>query len=174
MTIRKVLRMGHPILGEISHPVQEFNTPDLSSLIEDMKDTMLGEDGAGIAAPQIGVLWQVVMFEIEQNLRYPDEDSIPFTILINPEIRPLSDKRSEAWEGCLSVPGMKGLVPRFESICYTGFDQKGNRIEREVDGFHARVVQHECDHLLGVLYPQRIVNMKNFGFNEELSDKVGC
>jgi len=174
VTIRKVLRMGHPILGEISHPVQEFNTATLFSLIEDMKDTMLDEDGAGIAAPQIGVLWQVVMFEIEENPRYPDEDSIPFTILINPEIRPLSDKRNDGWEGCLSVPGMKGLVPRFESICYSGFDEKGVRIEREVDGFHARVVQHECDHLLGILYPQRIVNMKDFGFNEELADKVGC
>ena len=174
MTIRKLLRMGHPLLHEPSYPVQEFNTAVLDALIEDMKDTMIEAEGAGIAAPQIGVLWQVVMFEIDDNPRYPNEESIDFTVLINPEIRPVSDKMSAGWEACLSVPGMRGLVPRFKSVRYCGFDQKGDKIEREVDGFHARVVQHECDHLLGILYPQRIVDMKDFGFSDELADKVGC
>ena len=174
MTTRQVLRMGHPLLLEKSHPVSEFNTFSLQSLVQDMRETMIAEDGAGIAAPQIGVLLRVVMFELVDNPRYPDEVEVPFTVLVNPEIEPLSDQQSLGWEGCLSVPGLRGLVSRYEHIRYRGFSVEGQPIEREVTGFHARVVQHECDHLDGILYPQRITDMRQFGFKEELADEIGC
>ena len=174
MTIRRVLRIGHPILLEKSYPVHDFNTAMLDKLILDMLDTMEAEDGAGLAAPQIGVLWRVVIFGITENPRYPGMDPIPLTTLINPVITLLSDEKEDGWEGCISVPGMRGLVPRYKSIRYSGYDASGSKIEKEVDGFHARVVQHEVDHLDGVLYPQKIKDMTQFGYKEELSDKIGC
>lgn len=174
MTTRQVLRMGHPLLLEQSHPVAEFNTSSLQTLIQDMRDTMLAEDGAGIAAPQIGVLLRVVMFELVDNPRYPKEAEVPFTILINPEIEPLSERQSLGWEGCLSVPGLRGRVARYDDIRYRGYNPQGQWFEREVSGFHARVVQHECDHLDGVLYPQRITDLRQFGFKEELAAEIGC
>lgn len=168
MAIKPVLRMGEVSLFEPSEEVTEFNTLLLETLLTDMWDTMAAESGAGIAAPQIGVNLRVVIFGYEENPRYPDEDAIPQTVLINPVITPIDDEMEEGWEGCLSVPGMRGLVARFTHIRYQGFDQFGNTIDREVDGFHARVVQHECDHLDGILYPQRIEDMSYFGFCEEL------
>ena len=175
MSVRKVLRLGHPLLMEKSHEVTEFNTPVLDSLIEDMLDTMRAEEGAGIAAPQIGVLKRIVVFGIDKsNSRYPGRGEVPITVLINPRIRVLSEETENGWEGCLSVPGMRGLVPRFSHISYAGYDQQGVAFERTVEGFHARIVQHECDHLDGILYPQRIQDMTQFGFKEELADKIGC
>ncbi|WP_455208424.1 peptide deformylase [Kaarinaea lacus] len=175
MAARKVLRMGHPLLQERSAEVTQFNTNELDSLIQDLFDTMRVEDGAGIAAPQIGVLKQVVIFGVEDdNPRYPGRGMVPTTILINPVITPIGIDQEDGWEGCLSVPGMRGLVPRYKRIHYRGFDEKGRLIERDADGFHARVVQHECDHLDGILYPQRIQDMSQFGFREELLDKMGC
>jgi peptide deformylase len=168
MAIKPVLRMGEVSLFELSEEVVEFNTTALESLLTDMWDTMAAENGAGIAAPQIGVNLRVVIFGYEDNPRYPDEDAIPQTVLINPVITPMGDDMDVGWEGCLSVPGMRGLVPRFTHIRYQGLDQFGQSIDREVDGFHARVVQHECDHLDGILYPQRIEDMSYFGFCEEL------
>lgn len=168
MAIKPVLRMGEVSLFEPSEEVAEFNTNQLESLLTDMWDTMAAQNGAGIAAPQIGVNLRVVIFGYEENLRYPDEDAIPQTVLINPVVTPIGDEIEEGWEGCLSVPGMRGLVPRFTHIRYQGFDQFGQPIDREVAGFHARVVQHECDHLDGILYPQRIEDMSYFGFFEEL------
>lgn len=170
MTARRVLRMGHPLLREISHPVTEFNTPELKTLIEDMLDTMHKEDGAGLAAPQIGVLLRVVVFGLDgTNERYLDRGPVPVTVLINPSIQVLDEETEDDWEGCLSVPGMRGLVPRFKHIAYSGFDVRGDPIQLEVSGFHARVVQHEYDHIDGILYPQRIIDMSQFGFVEELS-----
>ena len=174
MTARKVLRIGHPLLLEKSKPVSQFNTPELQNLIQDMLDTMEAEDGAGLAAPQIGVLVRVVVFGIDNNPRYPGMEPVPLTTLINPVITPLSDVQEEGWEGCISVPSMRGLVPRYAQIRYSGQDESGHFMEREVDGFHARVVQHEVDHLDGVLYPQRIRDMTQFGYKEELIDKIGC
>lgn len=174
MAIRRVLRMGNPLLLERSHEVTEFSTPELKNLIQDLWDTMDAEDGAGIAAPQIGVLKRVVIFGMQDNPRYPDREPVPNTLLINPIIEPLSDEINDGWEGCLSVPGLRGLVPRYSRVRYHGFDERGRKIQCEVDGFHARVVQHECDHLDGILYPQRIENMREFGFIEELKDKIGC
>ena len=168
MAIKSVLRMGEESLFEPSKEVAQFNTQSLEALLSDMWDTMAAENGAGIAAPQIGVNLRVVIFGYEENPRYPDEDAIPQTVLINPVITPIGDEVEEGWEGCLSVPGMRGLVPRFTHIRYQGFDQFGNPIDREVTGFHARVVQHECDHLDGILYPERIEDMSYFGFCEEL------
>jgi peptide deformylase len=175
MAARKVLRMGHPILQEPSAEITQFNTAELDSLIQDLFDTMRVEDGAGIAAPQIGVLKRVVIFGVESdNPRYPGRGFVPTTILINPVITPLDREMDDNWEGCLSVPGMRGLVPRYTRVHYRGYDQKGRLIERDAEGFHARVVQHECDHLDGVLYPQRIRDMTQFGFKEELLTKMGC
>ena len=174
VTARKVLRMGHPLLLETSHPVSEFNTTDLRALVQDLQDTMRAEDGAGIAAPQIGVLLRVVVFELDDNPRYPNEEKVPNTVMLNPTITPLSDEMSLGWEGCLSVPGLRGQVPRYEHIRYSAYTLEGECFEREVSGFHARVVQHECDHLDGILYPQRIDDMRQFGFIEELADKLGC
>lgn len=168
MAIRPVLRMGDPRLLEPSRPVKKFRTAELNDLITDMRDTMKSLQGAGLAAPQIGVNLQVVIFGVETNQRYPDAEEVPFTILINPRLTPVDDEMEEGWEGCLSVPGMRGLVPRHVNLRYQGFDEKGKKIDRTVTEFHARVVQHECDHLAGVLYPMRIRDMRNFGFTAEL------
>jgi peptide deformylase len=166
--IREVLRMGDPRLLEKSKPVQEFGTRELRALIDDMRDTMAELNGAGLAAPQIGVMLRVVIFGVKRNPRYPDAEEVPDTVLINPVITPLGDEIEEAWEGCLSVPGMRGVVPRFARLRYRGFDESGAAIDRTVDGFHARVVQHECDHLDGILYPMRIRDMAQFGFVDVL------
>lgn len=168
MTIRTVLKMGDPRLLQVAKKVSKFNTPQLDSLIQDMQDTMAALNGAGLAAPQIGVDQQVVIFGVEYNPRYPDAESVPFTILINPVLTPLTKKMEEDWEGCLSVPGLRGMVPRYSRIRYRGVDQFGNAIDRSVEGFHARVVQHECDHLHGILYPMRITDFRTFGFTEVL------
>jgi len=168
MAIREVLRMGDPRLLEVSKKVKQFDTPELHTLLADMRDTMEALDGAGIAAPQIGVNLQVSIFGVTRNPRYPDAEEVPYTVLINPTLTPLSDEMEEGWEGCLSVPGMRGLVPRYKKLRYQGFDQYGKPIDRSVDGFHSRVVQHEVDHLMGVLYPMRIRNMRSFGFTEVL------
>jgi peptide deformylase len=166
--IRDVLRMGDPRLWQVSAPVTEFNTPELKQLLQDMRDTMAHLNGAGLAAPQIGVLLRVVIFGVQSNPRYPDVEEVPDTVLINPQLTPLSDELEEGWEGCLSVPGMRGVVPRYLRLRYSGFDETERRFEREAEGFHARVVQHECDHLDGVLYPMRIRDFTRFGFNEAL------
>ena len=166
--IRQVLRMGDPRLLEKSAPVERFGTPELAGLLADMRDTMAYLNGAGLAAPQIGVGLRVVIFGVKSNPRYPQVGEIPDTVLINPELTPLGAELEEDWEGCLSVPGMRGAVPRYRRLRYAGFDEQGRRFERTVDGFHARVVQHECDHLDGVLYPMRIRDLRKFGFIEEL------
>lgn len=176
MAVKPVLRMGDARLLEPSRPVKKFRTPALAQLIEDMRDTMAALNGAGLAAPQIGVQLQVVIFGVKKNPRYPDAEEVPFTILINPKLTPLGDEIEEGWEGCLSVPGMRGLVPRFKRLRYQGVDENGKKIDREVSDFHARVVQHECDHLAGILYPMRIRDMRDFGFtavlfpDEEIED----
>jgi peptide deformylase len=166
--IRPILRMGDPRLLRVSEPVREFNTPELQSLLQDMFDTMHAADGAGLAAPQIGVALRVVIFGFEDNKRYPDAPPVPQTVLINPVLEALGEQLEDGWEGCLSVPGLRGMVPRIARVRYSGFDEKGRRFTREVDGFHARVVQHECDHLDGILYPMRIRDFSRFGFTEEL------
>jgi len=166
MSVKSVLKMGHPTLLSRSEEVSQFDTPELLTLIADMKDTMAHLNGAGIAAPQIGVLKRVVIFGFETNVRYPRENSVPFTILINPKIEPLSEDMEEGIEGCLSVPGLSGSVPRYTKIRYRGFDPEGAAIDRTVTDFHARVVQHECDHLDGILYPARIRDFSTFGFIE--------
>jgi peptide deformylase len=168
MAVKSVLRMGDPVLLQVAEPVTEFDTPELHALLIDMQDTMAALSGAGLAAPQIGVSKQVVIFGVGKNPRYPDAEEVPFTVLLNPRITPLSDEMEEGWEGCLSVPGMRGLVPRYARVRYKGLDQYGKPIEREAEGFHARVVQHECDHLLGVLYPMRIRDLRKFGFAKVL------
>lgn len=177
MAVKTVLRMGDPLLLRQAEPVQWFDTPELRALIQDMQDTMQAMNGAGIAAPQIGVSQQVVIFGVGKNPRYPDAESVPFTILVNPQITPLGDEKEDGWEGCLSVPGLRGLVPRYTRIRYTGFDEKGQPIDRVAVGFHARVVQHECDHLAGILYPMRVENFSQFGFidvlfpNQDIQDE---
>ena len=168
MAIRTVLRMGDPILLQKAQPITQFNTPELHALIADMQDTMQAMDGAGIAAPQIGVSLQVVIFGVGKNPRYPDAEQVPYTVLINPTLSFVGDEMEDGWEGCLSVPGMRGVVPRYMRLHYTGFDQFGAPIDRLVSGFHARVVQHECDHLMGILYPMRINNLKDFGYTDVL------
>ena len=160
--------MGDPRLLEVSRRVEAFETPELEALLADMQDTMRALNGAGLAAPQIGVGLQVVIFGVEHNPRYPDAEPVPYTVLVNPELEPVGNEMEEGWEGCLSVPGMRGLVPRFKHLHYRGVDQHGRPIDRTVSDFHARVVQHEVDHLLGVLYPMRIEDLRNFGFSEEL------
>jgi peptide deformylase len=160
--------MGDPRLLKSSSTVSQFGTHELFSLIEDMRDTMAHLDGAGLAAPQIGVPLRVVIFGVDRNPRYPHAEAVPETILINPHLTPLADDLEEGWEGCLSVPGLRGMVPRFLRLRYEGFDQFGTKVSREVEGFHARVVQHECDHLDGLLYPMRIRDFSKFGFIEEL------
>ena len=168
MSIREILRMGHPVLRERAKPVEAFGTPELHALLQDMKETMAAKSGAGLAAPQIGVGQRVVIFGVEHNPRYPDAEPVPFTVLVNPKLVMLTREVEEDWEGCLSVPGMRGVVPRSTKLRYSGFDIDGNPIERVAEGFHARVVQHECDHLDGILYPQRMTDLSRFGFNEEL------
>jgi peptide deformylase len=168
MAIREVLKMGDPRLLTVAQPVAEFGTPDLENLLTDMQDTMRNLNGAGLAAPQIGVGLRVVIFGFEENSRYPEADAVPYTVLINPELTPVGDELEEDWEGCLSVPGMRGLVPRYRQLRYTGVDAAGMPIDRTVKDFHARVVQHEVDHLDGILYPRRIRDLTQFGFNDAL------
>ncbi len=168
MAVREILKMGDARLLRVAKPVRQFDTPELRSLVDDLFDTMHAAKGAGLAAPQIGVDLAVVIFGFSRNTRYPNAPSVPQTVLINPQITPLTDEEHEDWEGCLSVPGMRGVVPRFQRIRYTGFDVQGRRIDREVDGFHARVVQHECDHLIGKLYPMRMRDFTHFGFTSVL------
>ena len=160
--------MGDSRLLQAAERVEEFDTPEFKTLIQDMRDTMEAENGAGLAAPQIGVGLQVVIFGVEKNSRYPDAEEVPYTVLINPVIKSITPDMEEDWEGCLSVPGMRGMVPRFSRVRYQGFDQFGKSIDRSVDGFHSRVVQHECDHLQGILYPMRITNYRMFGYTEVL------
>jgi peptide deformylase len=168
MTVREILKMGDPRLLRVAPPVQVFDTPELHALIADMFDTMEAANGAGLAAPQIGVDLQLVIFGFSRNERYPDAPPVPRTVLINPVITPLDAEVEEGWEGCLSVPGLRGVVPRHARIRYTGFDPQGQRIEREAEGFHARVVQHECDHLIGRLYPTRMTDLRQLGFTSVL------
>jgi peptide deformylase len=176
MTVREILKMGDPRLLRIARPVEAFDMPELHALIDDLFDTMHAANGAGLAAPQIGVDLALVIFGSRQsphqsphpNARYPDAPPVPETILLNPLITPLGDALEDGWEGCLSVPGMRGVVPRFARIRYSGFDPRGQRIEREAEGFHARVVQHECDHLIGMLYPMRMHDLSRFGFTSVL------
>lgn len=169
MAIRTVLRLGDPRLLQSACKVTDFDHPELDALLEDMFDTMAAEDGAGLAAPQIGVALRVVIFGFDSNPRYPQSDAVPRTVLINPTITPLSDAMEDGWEGCLSVPGMRGVVSRFSHIRYTGFDASGNIIDVEAEGFHARVVQHECDHLDGIIYTQKLKDPLKFGFTDELA-----
>jgi peptide deformylase len=168
MAIKPVLRMGEPLLFAQAEPVTAFDTPELHALIQDMQDTMESMNGAGIAAPQIDVSLRVVIFGVGSNPRYPDAEQVPYTVLINPVLTPVGEEMEDGWEGCLSVPGMRGVVPRFTRLHYTGFDQFGQIIDRLVSGFHARVVQHECDHLDGILYPMRIQDLTNFGYTDVL------
>ncbi len=168
MAIREVLKMGDPRLLAPAQPVEDFGSPELAQLIVDMHDTMRALNGAGLAAPQIGVGLQVVIFEVAANRRYPEAGNVPFTVLINPVLTPLSEVMEEGWEGCLSVPGMRGRVPRHADLRYQGFDAAGTPIDRSVSGFHARVVQHEVDHLRGILYPMRIRDLRYFGFTDTL------
>ena len=168
MTVKTILRMGDPRLWQHAQPVTDFASAQLRTLIEDMRDTMQAAGGVGLAAPQIGVGLQVVIFGFQQSVRYPDAESVPETILINPLITPLDDEIEEGWEGCLSVPGLRGMVPRSRAIRYQGRDENGQAIDRSVSGFHARVVQHECDHLQGRLYPMRMRDFTKFGFTDVL------
>ncbi len=160
--------MGHPVLREKAKAVDKIGTPELRELVADMKETMAAKNGAGLAAPQIGVGQRVVIFGVDHNPRYPDAEPVPFTVLVNPKIVMLTRDVESDWEGCLSVPGMRGVVPRYTKLRYTGTDEEGNPIDRVAEGFHARVVQHECDHLDGILYPQRMTDMSTFGFTREL------
>ena len=168
MAVRSVLRMGDPRLLEVSRPVERFDTAELRELLTDMQDTMHALNGAGLAAPQIGVPLRVVIFGMQSNPRYPDAEPVPLTVLLNPVLETLGDDIEDGWEGCLSVPGMRGLVPRYKRLRDQGFDASGHAIDRTVDDFHARVVQHECDHLDGVLYPMRVRDLRDFGFTAEL------
>jgi peptide deformylase len=168
VTVREILKMGDPRLLRVAQPVRAFDTPELHALVADMFDTMHAADGAGLAAPQIGVDLQLVIFGFANNQRYPDAPPVPETVLINPVITPLSNDEELGWEGCLSVPGLRGVVPRWARIRYTGFDPQGRPVEREAEGFHARVVQHECDHLIGKLYPMRIRDFTQFGYTSVL------
>ena len=171
MAVRRVLRMGEPLLKQVAAPVMRFDA-GLAALIADMDDTMRSQSGAGIAAPQIGVGLRVVIFELKDNPRYPQLTPVPYTVLVNPELAPLGEEQEEGWEGCLSVPGLRGLVPRFTRLRYQGFDAQGLPIDRSVEGFHARVVQHEVDHLDGILFPQRVRDLRNFGFEDVLAGQL--
>lgn len=165
--------MGDPRLLGVARPVERFGTPELETLVTDMIETMHAADGAGLAAPQVGVDLRVVIFGFESNPRYPEAKPVPFTVLVNPVLTPLSEQTEEGWEGCLSVPGLRGWVSRWSSLRYTGFDQWGNPIDRTADGFHARVVQHECDHLDGILYPMRVKDFHRFGYTDVLFPDPG-
>ena len=169
MTVREILKMGDERLLRVAQPVRSFDTPALHALVADMKETMVAANGAGLAAPQIGVDLRVVIFGCQTNPRYPEAPPVPDTVLINPELTPFGEEEEEGWEGCLSVPGMRGWVPRWKRLYYSGQDESGRRFERRVDGFHARVVQHECDHLDGILYPMRIRDFRRFGFTDVLN-----
>ena len=171
MAVRRVLKMGEPLLRAAAAPVTRFDE-ELAALVADMDDTMRALNGAGIAAPQIGVSARVVIFELKDNPRYPHLTPVPYTVLVNPRITALGDEQEEGWEGCLSVPGMRGLVPRYRQLRYRGVDERGRPIEREVSGFHARVVQHEVDHLDGILFPQRVRDLRDFGFEEALLGQI--
>ncbi len=173
MALRTILKMGDPRLLQPAEAVTGFDTPELHALIADMFDTMADAGGVGLAAPQIGVSLKVVIFGFEHSARYPDAPPVPLTVLLNPVITPLDDTEEDGWEGCLSVPGLRGWVPRYARIRYQGFDPYGNAIDRSVEGFHARVVQHECDHLIGTLYPMRIRDFSRFGFTEVLFPEAG-
>jgi peptide deformylase len=168
MSVREILKMGDERLLRVAKPVQQFDTPELHALVQDLFDTMAAANGAGLAAPQIGVNLAVVIFGFGRNARYPDAPAVPETVLINPLIEPLSEVEEESWEGCLSVPGLRAVVPRWARIRYTGFDAQGQPIDREAEGFHARVVQHECDHLIGKLYPMRVRDFSRFGYTSVL------
>lgn len=168
MPARPVLKMGHPLLWQVAAPVERFGTADLLGLVEDMNDTMRVMNGAGLAAPQIGVSLRVVVFEVQHNPRYPRAEAVPYTVLVNPELTPLTDETEDGWEGCLSVPGLRGLVPRYKRLRYRGFDAHGRPVDRTVDGFHARVVQHEVDHLDGILYPLRLRDPRDLGYEDSL------
>ena len=171
MAVRRVLRMGEPLLRQVAAPVTRFDA-ELAALLTDMDDTMRSQSGAGLAAPQIGVGLRVVIFELKDNPRYPHLTPVPYTVLVNPELTPLDTEQDEGWEGCLSVPGMRGLVPRYRRLRYRGFDAAGAPIDRTVEGFHARVVQHEVDHLDGILFPQRVRDLRNFGFEDALAAQM--
>ena len=171
MAIRPVLKMGHPLLRQVALPVTAFGTRELLELVRDMDDTMRALNGAGLAAPQIGVSLRVVIFEVTRNPRYPDAGEVPYTVLINPELTPLGDDTEDGWEGCLSVPGLRGLVPRYRRLRYRGYDANGLPIDRSVEGFHARVVQHEVDHLDGILYPMRLRSLHDLGYEDTLFPK---
>jgi peptide deformylase len=168
MAVRRILKMGEPLLYQKAAPVDKFATPELDRLIADMFDTMAAANGAGLAAPQIGVSLRVVIFGVQENPRYPHAEVVPTTVLINPVLAPIGAEMEEGWEGCLSVPGMRGLVNRYTRLRYTGYDQHGTPIDRTVAGFHARVVQHECDHVDGILYPMRLRDMRLLGFEDAL------
>ena len=175
MTVRDIVKMGDARLLRVAEPVTAFDTPELHALIADMQDTMAAVNGAGLAAPQIGVNLQLVIFgSTSVNPRYPGRPLVPRTVLINPVITPLGAAEEDDWEGCLSVPGLRGVVPRWSRIRYTGYDEKGTPIDREVNGFHARVVQHECDHLIGKLYPMRVRDFSRFGFTEVLFPEISA
>ena len=175
MTVRDILKMGDARLLRVAEPVQNFDTPELHALIADLHDTMAAVNGAGLAAPQIGVNLQLVIFgSTAVNPRYPGRPLVPRTVLVNPQINPLGIEEEDDWEGCLSVPGLRGVVPRWSRIRYTGFDEKGTPIDRTVDGFHARVVQHECDHLIGKLYPMRVRDFTRFGYTEVLFPDISA
>jgi peptide deformylase len=175
MTVREILKMGDARLLRLAEPVQTFDTPELHALIADLHDTMAAVNGAGLAAPQIGVNLQLVIFgSTAVNPRYPGRPLVARTVLLNPDITPLGAEEEDDWEGCLSVPGLRGVVPRWSRIRYTGFDEKGTPIDRTVDGFHARVVQHECDHLIGKLYPMRVRDFTRFGFTEVLFPEISA
>ncbi len=168
MAVREILRMGHPVLLRHADPVTRFDTPELYALLEDLHDTMAAANGAGLAAPQIGVSLQVVVFGVRSNPRYPEAAQVPYTVLVNPVITPLDEALEDGWEGCLSVPGLRGIVPRHSRVRYQGFDAAGRSIDRTVEGFHARVVQHECDHLIGKLYPMRMRDLTQLGYTSVL------
>jgi peptide deformylase len=168
MSVHPILKMGDPRLLRQAEPVTQFDTPELHALIADMRETMHAAGGVGLAAPQIGVNLQLVIFGFQNSERYPDAPPVPETILINPVLTPLAEDKEDGWEGCLSVPGLRGMVPRWTKLRYVGFDPYGNVIEREVDDFHARVVQHECDHLAGVLYPMRMTDLSRLGYIDVL------
>ena len=172
MTVKPVIKMGNTQLAKPSLSVINFSDGEIKELINDMQDTMKEKGGVGIAAPQIGCNLRVIIFGFEKNMRYPNEKPVPFTVLINPEIKALSDEMVDGWEGCLSVPGLRGHIARYKKIQYSGFDIDGNKISRTAEGFHARILQHECDHLDGILFPYRLKNIQSFGFEDELNDII--